>query len=33
MAAYCQWQVEQGNPDYALGKEAELSALKALGRV
>ena len=32
MAAYCQWQVEQGNPDYALGKEAELSALKALGR-
>ena len=27
MAAYCQWQIEQGQNDYVAGLEAELAAL------
>lgn len=29
MAAYCQWQVERGFPDYAAGRDAEITALNA----
>ena len=29
MAAYCQWQVERGFPDYAAGRDAEIAALNA----
>lgn len=28
MAAYCQWQAENGRPDYALGRDLEVEALQ-----